>query len=98
MKLKNLIKPVFLLSSILLSACGDNEEIKEPKYTVEDYVSNPKLTKEVIKDCDSKVATLQDHEKIYASGDCRNAKLASKEITKLRNSVSNKPTEIKIVH
>ena len=65
---------------------------------VEEYVNNPSLTKQVISDCDSKVATLKDHEEIYASGDCHNAKLASKEISKKRNSASNKPTEVKIVH
>lgn len=98
MLLNKIFLPVVIFGSILLSACGDNKETNTPKHTVEEYVNDPSLTKQVISDCDSKVATLKDHEEIYASGDCHNAQLASKEISKKRNSASNKPTEVKIVH
>ncbi|MEO4090769.1 EexN family lipoprotein [Acinetobacter pittii] len=95
--MKKIIIMPFILGSLFLTACNDNKE-EQAKYTVEEYVNNPELTKQTITECDSKVATLADHEKVYAKGDCYNAKLASKEITKKRNSASNKPTEVKIVH
>lgn len=62
--------------------------------SVEDYVKNPKLAYATVKECDSKIATLSDHEKVYGpSGKCRNAMLAKKQIIKKRNSASNaKPT------
>lgn len=97
MQLNKIFLTVVFFGSVLLSACVDNKN-NDPKYTVEEYINNPSLTKQVISECDSKIATLKDHEEIYASGDCHNAKLASKEITKKRNSASNKSTEVKIVH
>lgn len=62
--------------------------------SVEYFYANPKLALDTVRSCDTQVATLSDHEKIYgAEGKCRNAMLARKQIAKQRNSASNaKPT------
>lgn len=92
--MNTLKKTVLVLLIFSIVGCGEDNE--KSQMTVEQYVNNPNLTKHKIKECNSKIASLKDHEEIYSQGDCRNAKLASKQISKMRNNSSNKITDVKI--
>lgn len=95
----NILKKSTLIIFLAFSIIGCSEDTEKPKMTVEEYVNNPDLTKQKIKECDSQIASIKDHEEIYSKeGDCRNAKLALKEISKKRNNISNKITDVEIVH
>lgn len=81
---------IIFFTSIALLGCAE----KQAKHSVEDYVNDPLKTKTVLSECNAKVVTITDHEKVFASGDCRNAAEASKQLTKKRNSSSNAPSKV----
>lgn len=86
------------LTSGVVQAASTSKSSNKPKDSVEFFVDNPKLTRETIKACDSNVATLSDHEKVYGpKGKCRNAMLAQKKITKMRNDPNNKKPTFKVI-
>lgn len=86
----NLILGLFLLSGCEKIDKSDNKDNSE--HSVEYYLANPELAKSKVKYCESEVATISDHEEIFSEGDCRNALLAKKQISKKWSSSSNKPT------
>lgn len=91
---KYLVLNIFL-GLFLLSGCDKVEKSDkkdDPEHSVEYYLANPELAKSKVKECESKIATISDHEKVFSIGDCRNALLAKKQISKQWSSSSNKPT------
>lgn len=83
-----------VVTTITISSAHATSSVAKPtpkKDSIKYFVANPKLAYATTDECDLKVATPSDHEKVYGSqGKCRNAMLARKQIVKMRNSASNK--------
>jgi len=96
---KKLLSSLFAVVAFSVVGCGSDDsndsavKQSEPKHNVDYYIANPKLAYSVVDECKTQIATIADHEKVFAQGDCKNAMLAKKQIIKMRNNPNNaKPT------
>lgn len=81
--MKNIL--VLTLFSFFLAACSSQEK----EVSVDAYLADKDLLKTKLADCNSKIATLADAQVVYSQGNCRNAKLAQRQVRQQRNDPNN---------